>query len=46
MDFLRQRITDERFLKLVKKLIETPIIENDTITLNKEGCRQGSIVTP
>lgn len=46
MDFLRQRITDERFLKLVKKLIETPIIENDTITLNKEGCRQGSIVSP
>ena len=30
----------------MKKLIETPIIENDTITLNKEGCRQGSIVSP
>ena len=46
MEFLRKRISDERFLRLVKKLIETPIIENDTITLNKEGCRQGSIVSP
>ncbi|WP_232488900.1 hypothetical protein [Orientia tsutsugamushi] len=28
------------------KLIETPIIENGTIVTNKEGCRQGSIVSP
>ncbi|KJW07444.1 reverse transcriptase family protein [Orientia tsutsugamushi str. UT144] len=34
------------FLRLVMKLIETPIIENDTIVTNKEGCRQGSIVSP
>lgn len=46
MGFLRKRISDEKFLKLVKKLIETPIMENNTITLNKEGCRQGSIVSP
>lgn len=46
MEFLRKRISDERFLRLVKKLIEAPIIENDTIILNKEGCRQGSIVSP
>ncbi|KJV97006.1 reverse transcriptase [Orientia tsutsugamushi] len=26
--------------------IETPIIENGTIVINKEGCRQGSIVSP
>lgn len=46
MEFLRKRISDERFLRLVKKLIEASIIENDTITLSKEGCRQGSIVSP
>lgn len=46
MEFLRKRISDKRFLKLVKKLIETPIIENGITILNKEGCRQGSIVSP
>jgi RNA-directed DNA polymerase len=46
MEFLRQRISDKRFLKLVKKLIETPIIEDDTTTINKEGCNMGSIVSP
>ncbi|KJV71942.1 reverse transcriptase domain-containing protein, partial [Orientia tsutsugamushi] len=42
MEFLRKRISDKKFLRLVMKLIETPIIENDTIVTNKEGCRQGS----
>lgn len=46
MEFLKKRISDERFLRLVRKLIETPIIENGDIALNKEGCRQGSIVSP
>lgn len=43
MEFLRKRISDKKFLRLVMKLIETPIIENGTIVTNKEGCRQGSI---
>ncbi|WP_064644324.1 reverse transcriptase domain-containing protein [Orientia tsutsugamushi] len=46
MEFLRKRISDKKFLRLVMKLIETPIIENSTIVTNKEGCRQGSIVSP
>ncbi|WP_080571877.1 reverse transcriptase domain-containing protein [Orientia tsutsugamushi] len=46
MEFLRKRISDKKFLRLVMKLIETPIIENGTIVTNKEGCRQGSIVSP
>nr|WP_080946241.1 reverse transcriptase domain-containing protein [Orientia tsutsugamushi] len=46
MEFLRKRISDKEFLRLVMKLIETPIIENSTIVTNKEGCRQGSIVSP
>lgn len=43
MEFLRKRISDKKFLRLVMKLIETTIIENGTIVTNKEGCRQGSI---
>ncbi|WP_341793708.1 MULTISPECIES: reverse transcriptase domain-containing protein [unclassified Rickettsia] len=46
MEFLSKKISDKKFLKLMKKLIETPIIENNTIALNKEGCRQGSMVSP
>ncbi|KJW06456.1 reverse transcriptase family protein [Orientia tsutsugamushi str. UT144] len=46
MEFLRKRISDKKFLRLVMKLIEAPIIENSTIVTNKEGCRQGSIVSP
>ena len=46
MEFLRKRISDKKFLRLVMKLIETPIIENGTIVISKEGCRQGSIVSP
>jgi len=46
MEFLRKRVSDEKFLRLVKKLIEAPVIENNTITTSKKGCRQGSIVTP
>ena len=46
MEFLSKRISDKRFLVLVRKLIEAPIIENATVVSNKEGCRQGSIVSP
>jgi group II intron reverse transcriptase/maturase len=46
MNFLRQRISDKKFLKLVKKMVVTPVIQDNTTVLNKEGCRQGSIVSP
>jgi group II intron reverse transcriptase/maturase len=46
LKFLNQRISDRKFLGLVKKLIETPIMEGDTIVLGKEGCHQGSIASP
>jgi RNA-directed DNA polymerase len=46
MEFLSKKISDRKFLKLVKKLVETPIIEDGVIVLNKEGCRQGSIASP
>ncbi|KJV97266.1 reverse transcriptase domain protein [Orientia tsutsugamushi str. Sido] len=31
MEFLRKKISDKKFLRLIMKLIETPIIENGTI---------------
>lgn len=46
MGFLQERISDKRFLRVARKLIETPIIENGIISLSKEGCRQGSIASP
>jgi hypothetical protein len=46
IEFLRKRISDKRFISLVRKLIETPVIENEVIVISKEGCRQGSIVSP
>jgi len=46
MGFLQERVSDKRFLRLVKKLLETSIIENNTISLNTLGCRQGSIASP
>jgi RNA-directed DNA polymerase len=45
-DFLGKRISDRKFLRLVQRLIEAPIIEKDTMTTNKEGCPQGSIISP
>jgi hypothetical protein len=39
-------LKSKKFLRLVMKLIETPIIENGTIVTNKEGCCQGLIVSP
>lgn len=45
-EFLRQKISDRRFLKLIDRMIETRIMENNTIVRNKVGCQQGSIVSP
>lgn len=46
MEFLKMRISDRKFLRLIMRLIETPVMENGTITAVKEGCRQGSIASP
>jgi len=43
---LREKISDKRFLKLVEKLIRSPILVNGKAELNKIGCPQGSIVSP
>lgn len=46
MEILREKITDERFLKLVETLIRSPIMEDGKAILNTLGCPQGSILSP
>jgi group II intron reverse transcriptase/maturase len=46
MAMLREKISDERFIKLIERLIQMPIQAGKTITQNKVGCPQGSILSP
>jgi RNA-directed DNA polymerase len=43
---LQKKISDKRFLKLVEKLIQAPMMEGGKAVLNKRGCPQGSIASP
>lgn len=43
---LSKRIMDKRFLKLLKTLIKSPILEGKEIIPNNMGCPQGSIISP
>lgn len=46
MKFLRKKISDRRFLRLIEILITTPVLEGNKETINNIGCPQGSIVSP
>ncbi len=46
LSFLQAKITDKRFLRLVKKLITAPIIDDGKTSASHLGCPQGSIVSP
>ncbi len=46
MKMLEKKISDKRFLKLVLKLIRTPLLANGREEPNKLGCPQGSIISP
>ena len=46
MKILREKICDKRFLELIGKLIRSPVMEGDKVTINKRGCPQGSIISP
>ena len=46
MKILKEKICDKRFLKLVEKLIRTPILVGGKALLNTRGCVQGSIISP
>jgi len=43
---LQTNISDKWFLKLVNKLIRTPVMVNGKAELNRIGCPQGSIISP
>lgn len=46
LGILREKISEERFLKLVEKLIRAPVMTNGKVELNRVGCPQGSIISP
>lgn len=43
---LKKKISDKRFLRLINRLIMAPSLEKGMITPNKDGCPQGSIISP
>ena len=43
---LQEKIADKRFLKLVERLMRSPIIVDGRSQLNEIGCPQGSIISP
>lgn len=45
-NILQEKISDKWFLKLVEKLMRSPVLTNGKAELNKRGCPQGSIVSP
>jgi len=46
LGILQEKISDKWFLKVVSKLIRTPVLANGKAELNKIGCPQGSIISP
>jgi group II intron reverse transcriptase/maturase len=46
MNLLRNKISDQRFLRLIEVLIKTPIKEGKRVVENTCGCPQGSIISP
>lgn len=46
LNCLTKRISDKRFLRLIEVLIQAEIYENGVVSKNREGCPQGSIVSP
>lgn len=43
---LGKKISDDRFLRLIDKLVTAPIIKEGKTIENTEGCPQGSILSP
>lgn len=46
MECLRKKISDERFLGLINRLLKTPILKDGKVIANELGCPQGSILSP
>ena len=46
MKILRTKISDRRFLRLIEVLITAPVMDHEQVSRNREGCPQGSILSP
>lgn len=46
IDILRERISDERFLRLIRKFLNAGYIENWTYNNTYSGTPQGGIISP
>lgn len=46
MKILRTKISDRRFLRLIEVLISAPVMDHKQVSRNREGCPQGSILSP
>lgn len=46
LEMLGRKITDKRFLKLIAKLLRSPVLANGKAELSRLGCPQGSIISP
>jgi RNA-directed DNA polymerase len=46
LEILERKITDKRFLKLIKKLIRSPVMVNGKAEISELGCPQGSVISP
>ena len=46
LGILAEKITDKRFLKLIRKLIRSPVMVNGKAEITQLGCPQGSIISP
>lgn len=43
---LKKKIADERFLRLISKLIKAPVMGEKGVSISEAGCPQGSILSP
>lgn len=46
LNCLKKRITDRRFLGLIRCLLKAPILEGKMVNSNEIGCPQGSVLSP
>lgn len=46
LGILGEKITDKRFLKLIERLIRSPMMVNEKAEMTRLGCPQGSIISP
>jgi group II intron reverse transcriptase/maturase len=46
LEILEEKITDKRFLRLITKLMRSPVLVDGKAELSKLGCPQGSVISP